>query len=107
VAVPGVGQVVVLGYLAAILIGAVENAVLVGGLSALGAALYSIGIPKDSVLDYETAVKADGFLVMAHGTAAEIASAKAILDTAKPTRLDVHAATNATEPADKPAHATG
>ena len=89
--IPGVGHVIVLGYLANVAILGVENAVMVGGLSALGAALYSIGIPKDSVLQYETAVKADGFLVMAHGTAEEMARAKAILGTANPSRLDVHA----------------
>ena len=39
----------------AVVISGVENAVLVGGLSAIGAALYSIGIPKDTVLQYESA----------------------------------------------------
>jgi hypothetical protein len=71
VTVTGVAPVVVLGYLAAMVVSGIEIAVVVGGLSALGAALYSIGIPKDSVINYETAVKADGFLVMAHGTAEE------------------------------------
>lgn len=66
-AIPVVGHVIVLGYLAAVAVCAVESAVLVGGLSALGAALYSIGVPKDSVIQYEAAVKADGFLVLAHG----------------------------------------
>ncbi len=89
--IPVVGHVIVLGYLAAVAISAVESAVVVGGLSALGAALYSIGVPKDSVLQYETAIKADGFLVMAHGRAEEVARAKAILGTANPSRLDVHA----------------
>jgi len=51
----------VLGYLAAVAISGLENSVLVDGLSALGAALYSIGIPEDSVLAYESAVKADDF----------------------------------------------
>jgi hypothetical protein len=63
--IPVVGHVIVLGYLAAMAVSAVESAVLVGGLSALGAALYSVGVPKDSVIAYEAAVKADGFLVMA------------------------------------------
>src|SRR5271157_2028711 len=67
--VPVVGHVVVLGYLATVAFAAIENALMVGGLSALGAALYSIGVPKDSVIQYETALKADDFLVMAHGTA--------------------------------------
>ena len=59
--IPLVGHVVVLGYLATVAISGIENAVMVGGLSALGAALYSIGIPKDSVIQYETALKADAF----------------------------------------------
>lgn len=96
--IPVVGHVVVLGYLATIAITAIENAVVVGGLSALGAALYSIGIPKDSVIQYEAAVKADGFLVMAHGAAEEIARAKAILGTANPSRLEVHADPKAVKP---------
>ncbi len=90
ITVPVVGQVVVLGYLATIAIAAIENAVIVGGVSALAAALYSIGIPKDSVIQYETALNTDNFLVMAHGPAADIARAKTILDTVNPTRLDVH-----------------
>src|SRR5271163_317080 len=89
--IPIVGHVIVLGYLAAMAISAIESALVVGGLSALGAALYSIGVPKDSVIQYETAVKSDNFLVMAHGAAAEIARAKTILGTANPSRLDVHA----------------
>lgn len=104
VTVPVVGQVVVLGYLAAIAIAAIENAVIVGGISALAAALYSIGIPKDSVVQYETALKADGFLVMAHGSEADIARAKTILGSVSASRVDVHTGTNATVP---PIAATG
>ena len=90
--VPVVGHVVVLGYLAATAISAVEGAAVVGGLSALGAALYGIGIPKDSVIKYEAAIKADDFLVMAHGTAEEMARAKTILGTAGAMSVDMHAA---------------
>jgi len=36
---------------------------------------------------------------MAHGPAAEIARAKAILGTVNPTRIDVHTATVTNEPA--------
>src|ERR1700735_2507862 len=41
--IPLVGHVVVLGYLAAIVASGIENAIVVGGLSALGAALYGLG----------------------------------------------------------------
>jgi hypothetical protein len=97
--VPVVGQVVVLGYIATIVIAGIENALVVGGISALAAALYSIGVPKDSVIQYETALKTDSFLVMAHGPAAEIARAKTILGAANPTRVDLHTAANTAEPA--------
>jgi hypothetical protein len=105
--IPVVGHVVVLGYLAAMAVSALESAVMAGGLSALGAALYSIGVPKDTVLQYETAVKADGFLVMAHGTAEQMARAEAILGTLKPSRLDLHAGVKAAAPADRLAQAAG
>jgi hypothetical protein len=98
--IPGVGHVVVLGYLASMAIYGIENAIVVGGLSALSAALYGIGVPKDSVIQYETALKADSFLVMAHGAASEVARAKVILSTAEPARLDVHTGVAAAKPAD-------
>jgi hypothetical protein len=97
--VPAVGPVIVLGYLASIVVSAIEGVIVVGGLSALGAALYSIGIPKDSVLQYETALKADKFLVMVHGPSEEIDRAKTILGTSGPSRMDLHENVVTAEPA--------
>ena len=97
--IPVIGHVVVLGYLTAAVISAVEGAAVVGGLSALGAALYGSGIPKDTVLAYETALKADSFLVMARGPAEEMARAKAVLSTLSPSRIDLHRSVTATEAA--------
>jgi hypothetical protein len=88
--IPVVGHVVMIGYFAAAALAAIEGAVVVGGASALGAALYSIGIPKDSAIAYESAVKADGFLVMAHGSAEEVDRAKKVLEPLNPSRVDVH-----------------
>jgi hypothetical protein len=88
--VPVIGPIVVLGHLGVMVLGALEGAVLGGGVTALGAALFSIGIPKDSVVEYETALKADSFLVMVDGSPAEVESAKTILAAAKPSQLDVH-----------------
>ena len=86
--IPGVGPLVVFGPLVGWIVGALEGAVVVGGLSALGAALYGLGIPKDSIVQYETAIKANKFLIVAHGTAAEVAEAKEILAT---TQIAPHA----------------
>lgn len=90
--IPGVGPILVAGPLVAWIVGALEGAVVVGGLSALGAGLYSIGIPKDSVVKYETALKADKFLLLAHGTAEEVAKAREILRTTHPVEVALHAA---------------
>ena len=73
-----------------IVVSAVEGAVAFGASSAIGAAIYSIGIPENSVLEYEHALKADSFLVFVHGTAGDVARAKTILATLKPTHFDVH-----------------
>ena len=88
--IPGVGPVLIAGPLVAWVVGALEGAVAVGGLSVLGAALYSIGIPKDSILRYETAVKADKFVLVAHGTADEVMKAKNILKGTSPEESNVH-----------------
>jgi hypothetical protein len=69
------------------IVAGLEDAVVVGGLSAIGADLLSIGIPKDSIVTYETAIKAGEYLVVAHGTSAEAAKAKNILSTLKPSDL--------------------
>ena len=95
---PLIGPVIALGYLAASTIAVIEGAAVVGGLSALGAALYSIGIPKDSVIRYEAAIKADGFIVMVHGTAEEAARAKAILATADAASIDTFGQMTAGKP---------
>jgi hypothetical protein len=90
--IPGIGPVAVAGPLVSWIVGALEGAVVVGGLSALGAGLASIGIPRDSVIKYEHALKADKFLVVAHGTQEEIEHAKSIMDrttTAEPVAVHV------------------
>jgi hypothetical protein len=89
-AIPGIGPVLVAGPLVMWIVGALEGAVVVGGLSAVGAGLFSIGIPKDSVVKYESALKADKFILLAHGTAAEVAKVKDILQTTHATEITVH-----------------
>src|SRR5277367_4691519 len=88
--VPAIGPVLIGGPLAAWIVAGLENAVVVGGLSAIGAGLYSVGIPKDSIVTYESAIKAGQYLVVAHGTSAETANARNILITLKPTDLTDH-----------------
>ena len=87
-AIPGIGPVLVAGPLVAWIVGALEGAVVVGGLSAIGAGLYGMGIPKDSVVQYEAALKTDKFLLMVHGTAAEVEKARDIIESTRPVTCD-------------------
>jgi hypothetical protein len=89
-AIPGIGPVLVAGPLVAWMVGALEGAVVIGGLPAVGAGLYSIGIPKDSIVRYETALKSDKFLLIAHGAAEEVAKAKEIIQRTSPVELNIH-----------------
>jgi hypothetical protein len=56
-----------------------EGAVAVGGTSVIGAALVSLGVPKNSVIQYESALKANKLLVAVHGTGEEASRARDIL----------------------------
>lgn len=69
----------VAGPIVSAFVGAVEGAVITGGLGAVGGALASIGVPKDSIVKYDSAIKADKFLVIVHGDTEDISKAKAIL----------------------------
>ena len=61
-----------------------------GGLTALGAGLYSIGIPKNSIVQYETEVKNGKLLLVVHGTPEEVERAKELLDQSEANSTAVH-----------------
>lgn len=92
-AIPGIGPILVAGPLVAWIIGALEGAVVVGGVSAVGAGLVSIGIPKDSVLKYEVALKTDKYLLVVHGTAEAVEKAKNIIAQTEHSYYAVHGET--------------
>ena len=80
-AILGIGPVLVAGPLAMWIVGALESAIVVGGFSALGAALASIGIPNNSVLEYETEIRNGRLLLVVNGSTAEVERAKGILNS--------------------------
>jgi len=89
-AIPGIGPVLVAGPVVAWIVGALEGAVVVGGLSAIGAGLYGMEIPKDSILQYEAAIKVDKFLLLVHGTPQQIEAARTVLETTRPESVTTH-----------------
>jgi hypothetical protein len=82
--IPGVGYLLFAGYI----VSAIEGAALGGGLAALAGALASVGIPNDSVVRYEGDLKAGSFLLLLHGSEAEVDRAKLLLEETSPSRLD-------------------
>ncbi len=88
--VPGIGPLLVAGPIVTSIIGAIEGAAVVGGMSVVGAALYGLGIPKNSVIRYETAIKMGKYVVIFHGSPEEVESAKRVLEGAKAAETVVH-----------------
>jgi hypothetical protein len=88
--IPGLGPILAAGPVVAWIVAGLEGAVEVGALGVLGAGLFSMGIPKDSIVKYETALKTDQFLLIANGTAEEVAKAKDILETTHPVSFSTH-----------------
>jgi len=90
--IPGIGPIVAAGPIIGWIVAALEGAVVVGGISAVGAGLYSVGIPKNSVLNYETSLKAGKFMLVVHGTVDEVTRAKEILATHGASETQLHVA---------------
>ena len=80
---PGFGLVALAGPVVAALVAALEGAVLVGGVSAISAALMQIGVPKDKIMKYETAIKVDKYVLMVHGSIEEQDKARTMLEQTK------------------------
>jgi hypothetical protein len=89
-AIPGLGPVLVAGPLVAWIVGGLEGAAVVGGLGAIGAGIYGMGIPKDSVVEYELALKTDKFLLLVHDKASEVEKARKIIANTRPINVTLH-----------------
>ncbi len=90
--IPGIGPLLVAGPLVGWIVAGLEGAVVVGGLSAAGAGLFSLGIPKDSVIKYDTALKSDAYLLLFHGSDEEALQVEKLLAHSGHSSLDVHSA---------------
>lgn len=89
--IPVVGSLVALGPLASAIAGGIEGAVLGGGASALGGALATLGIPRNSVVRYETAIRAEQFLVSVHCASDGVARIQQLLEQAGGSDVRSHA----------------
>jgi hypothetical protein len=89
VAVAGTGPVLVAGSLVTSIIAALQGGVVIGALSAIGAGLYCLRIPKDSSIQSETNLSASRFVLLGHSSKTEIARVRNILKTTRSVTLDL------------------
>lgn len=87
---PGTGPILIAGPLAASIVATLEGATAVRGLSLLGAGLYDLGIPPNSILRYESSLDDDKILLLGTGCANDLLTAKGILRGTGPNEVDVH-----------------
>lgn len=83
---PEFGAILVAGPLAEWIVGALENTGVINGFSAVGAALYGMGMPRRLVPEIEATLEAYAFLVIASGTANEVNRARSALEAEETTR---------------------
>lgn len=88
--VPGVGPLIVAGSLTAALAGGLEGAVAGAAVTGFLGWLTALGISKEHILKYQESVKAGRYLVIAHGTADQVATAKKTLEATQPAELNAH-----------------
>jgi hypothetical protein len=88
--VPGLGPIAVSGSLVSSIVGALEGTTVVGDVSAVGAGLLSMGVPRDYVIKYETMLKADRFIVICHGARRDVAKARGVLQYTEATEVNIH-----------------
>lgn len=79
---PGSGALLAIGPVSLWIVAVIDNSAIFSNLSVLGAMLYSMGLSKDSLQDYEEALRKGGYLLIVHGPSQEVTQAKRILKTA-------------------------
>jgi hypothetical protein len=88
--IPGLGPLLVAGPLVSWIVAGLEGTVIVGGVSAAGAGLLSLGIPKDSILKYDVALKSNAYLLLFHGGRDTARQVEALLAKSGHDSLDAH-----------------
>ncbi len=94
--IPAFGPLMVSGPIASAIVGAVEGFAVVGGLSALGAALVSIAVPPERAEQYEADLKSGKYLLVLHGSPEEVADAARILGRDPACQVETHLAASDT-----------
>ncbi|VAW74574.1 hypothetical protein MNBD_GAMMA15-2027 [hydrothermal vent metagenome] len=87
----GYGPYAAVGSIVAVLIDG-DGLTITGGLRALGAALYALGVPGNNALRYEVMVGEGSLLLVVHGNRAEVEQASDTIASTDGVEMAVHAA---------------
>jgi len=63
---PGYGPLAAVGHIVDLLLSDRQYITLHGGFSVLGSALFEMGVPRDSIVDYEQAIRSGRLLLIVH-----------------------------------------
>ena len=88
--ISGLGPIAVSGPLVAAIVRAFGQGGYIRSLGALKEGLYNIGIPKEEVFQYESALKNGLFLVCARGSVDKMAGVKRVFALSKAIKITVH-----------------
>ncbi len=88
--IPGIGPLLAAGPVVGWIVGALEGAAVMGGFSVLGAGLFSLGISENSIIEYETQIKAGKFMLITHGSPDEVKETEATLAATKHQGVQAH-----------------
>ncbi|VAW80278.1 hypothetical protein MNBD_GAMMA13-1708 [hydrothermal vent metagenome] len=70
--VPGTGVLAAAGYIVPLMVRGLQRTEVSAGLSAPGAAMFGIGIPRHSIDEYEQAINAENYLLLVSGQCHEV-----------------------------------
>jgi hypothetical protein len=87
--IPGIGRVLMAGPMTVWAISAMQESE-AEELTAVGAGLYSLNIPRASVRRYESAIKSHKLLLIAHGSPQELLKSREVLRVSRPDEMDLH-----------------
>ena len=88
--VEGLGLVRLAGPIMFWMEAVLNRAVAYQGVTALGAGLVCIGVPIETVMKYEQALRAHQLLLIVHGETMNVVAAKNVMASTRPASLMVH-----------------
>ena len=74
--IPDFGGLLIAGPFVTTLIASLENSSMFSGMTAIGSALYSLGISSQDILKYEANLRQSRLLLIVHGAAAVVGEAQ-------------------------------